>query len=73
MIQIRHVPDRVHRKLRARAARKGMSLSDYLLKEVERLAQEPTMEEFLDRLCRRKPVDPPIPTAEILRSERDSR
>ncbi|MEK7407339.1 MAG: hypothetical protein AAB225_19870 [Acidobacteriota bacterium] len=73
MIQIRHVPDHVHRKLKARAGKKGMSLSDYLLKEVERLAQEPTVEEFLERLSRREPVNLPIPAADVIRAERDSR
>jgi antitoxin FitA len=63
----------VHRKLKARAASKGMSLSDYLLKEVERLAQEPTMEEFLERLSRREPAPLQVPAADVVRAERDSR
>jgi hypothetical protein len=50
LIQIRHVPDRVHRTLKERAARAGMSLSDYLLSELEDLARRPTPEEMRDRL-----------------------
>ena len=46
MIQIRHVPEAVHRKLKARAATKGMSLSDYLIQEITPLADLPTMDEF---------------------------
>ncbi len=71
MIQIRHVSDRVHRKLKVRAARKGMSLSYYLLKEVERVAQEPTVEEFLESLSRRQPVDLPVSAVAIIRAERN--
>ena len=46
MIQLRHVPDALHRKLKARAARKGMSLSDYLVSELTPIAELPTMEEW---------------------------
>jgi antitoxin FitA len=73
MIQIRHVPDALHRKLKARAAREGKSLSEYLLLEIERLAELPTMEEMRERLARRSRVDlHPSPT-EMVRAERDSR
>ena len=51
MIQIRHVPDAVHRKLKARAANLGLSLSDYLIQEITPLAELPTMGEFLDRFA----------------------
>ena len=44
MIQIRNVPDAVHRKVKARAAEAGMTLSDYLLAEVERISSLPTRE-----------------------------
>ena len=49
-IQIRNVPDDLHRKLKARAAAKGMTLSDYLLAEVRELAETPTMEEIVARV-----------------------
>ena len=43
MIQLRHVPDDLHRKLKARAAMEGLSLSDYLLQEIRRIAERPTV------------------------------
>ena len=47
MIQIRNVPDAMHRKIKARAAQSGMTLSDYLLAEIERIAALPTRDEML--------------------------
>ena len=73
MIQIRHVPDPLHRKLKARAAQEGKSLSDYLLREIQRVAERPTMEEIMKRLARLPPVNPRVPPAQIIRAERDSR
>ena len=73
MIQIRHVPDALHRKLKARAAREGKSLSDYLLLEIERLAELPTVEEMKDRLARRSRVDLDPSSAEMIRAERNAR
>jgi plasmid stability protein len=72
MIQIRHVPDPLHRKLKARAAQEGKSLSDYLLREIQRIAERPTMEEIMERLGRLSPVNPRVPPARIIREERDS-
>jgi plasmid stability protein len=43
MMQLRHVPDELHRKLKARAATEGLSLSDYFLQQIERLAERPTL------------------------------
>ena len=73
MIQIRHVPDPLHRKLKARAAQEGKSLSDYLLREIERIAERPTLEEMKERLALLPPVHPRRPPAQIIREERDSR
>ncbi len=73
MIQIRNVPDALHKKLKARAAMAGLSLSDYLLKEIRSLAERPTLEEMLERLATRKPVVTKMSSAEMIRSERDSR
>ena len=53
MIQLRHVPDDLHRKLKARAALEGLSLSDYLLQEVRRVAERPTLAELRRRLAQR--------------------
>src|SRR5947199_3766110 len=50
MVQVRNVPDALHRKLKARAAHSGQTLSDYLLAELERLATRPTREEMLARI-----------------------
>ena len=74
MIQIRHVPDAIHRTLKSRAAAAGMSLSDYLLVELRRVAEQPTIEELLARIEQRSRVDlPPGTIAEAVRAERDSR
>ncbi len=71
MIQIRNVPDTLHRKLKARAAMAGMSLSDYLLAEIRQSAERPTLEEIRERLASRPPVRLKIPPAEMIREERE--
>jgi plasmid stability protein len=73
MIQIRNVPDALHRKLKARAAAAGMSLSDYLLGHVRQFAEAPTMEEMRARLASLKPISTGESTARMVRVERDSR
>ena len=70
MIQIRNVPDDLHRRLKARAAMAGMSLSDYLLKEIGAVAARPTMEEMRARLATRSRVEPSESTADIIRAMR---
>jgi plasmid stability protein len=72
-IQLRNVPDDLHRTLKARAALAGLSLSEYLIQEVQRLAQRPTAEEMRDRLSRRSPVTLARPAADMIREERDGR
>jgi len=73
MVQVRNVPDEVHRKLKSRAALAGMSLSDYLLREIERSLERPTREELLTRLRSRTRVEPSEPIASIVAAERRSR
>lgn len=73
MIQIRNVPDHLHRKLKARAALEGMSLSDYLLADLERGAAKPTLREMRERLRRRTSVRPSPPPADVVRAEREGR
>ena len=73
MIQIRNVPDALHRKLKARAAMAGMSLSDYLLSEIRQVAEVPTLAEFRQRLHKLEPVTADIDTVRILREEREAR
>lgn len=72
MIQIRNVPDKTHRRLKARAASEGMTLSDYLLREIQRLADLPSLREFSEMLRQHEPVNPPISAAEIIREIRDA-
>lgn len=73
MIQLRNVPDALHRTLKARAAMAGMSLSDYLLAEIKEIAEKPTLQELRARLHARKPVSTQIDTALLVREERDAR
>jgi plasmid stability protein len=73
MIQIRHVPDAVHRKLKTRAASKGMSLSDYLMLEINEIANLPTMDDWLDQLATREPVKLREPAAVTIRKIREGR
>jgi len=72
MVQIRNVPDALHRKLKVRAMDSGRTLSDYLLAELERLAARPTREEMLARLHRRRRVTLKTPAAVVIREERES-
>ena len=72
MVQIRNVPDTLHRKLKVRAANSGQTLTDYLLAELTRLAARPTREEMLARIHNRKRVTLKTPAAVIIREERES-
>jgi plasmid stability protein len=71
MIQIRNVPESLHRKLKARAAIEGMTLSDYLLAEMRRSAKRPSLKELRERLNKRRPISPKNPPAKAVRQERD--
>jgi plasmid stability protein len=73
MIQLRNVPDSLHRMLKARAALAGMSLSDYLLMEIKEIAARPTLTEFRDRLRKREPVTAKFDSAQMLREAREAR
>jgi len=73
MIQVRNVPQNLHRQLKARAAMEGMSLSDYILSELRELAAHPTLREFQERIETRLPVELPQSAAVAVRAERDSR
>lgn len=72
MIQIRNVPDALHRKLKARAAVAGQTLSDYLLAEIDRLAARPTRDEMLARIRSRSRVSLQTSVASVIRDERDT-
>lgn len=71
MIQIRHVPDALHRALRMRAAKAGMTLSDYLRAELARSLERLTPDEVRERLARLEPARVREAPAEIIRRERD--
>lgn len=71
MIQIRHVPDALHHTLRSRAAKAGMTLSDYLRGELARAAERLTTDELRERLAALEPVGVREPPARALRRERD--
>jgi plasmid stability protein len=72
LVQIRAVPDEVHRTLKARAAQSGTSLSEYLRAELELIAARPSAEELRARLASREPVDVDEPPALTIRRLRDS-
>ncbi len=73
MVQIRDVPDELHRELKSRAALAGMSLSEYLLLELRRSLERPTREQLLKRLRTRAPVRARLPIAKAVRAERERR
>jgi plasmid stability protein len=73
MIQLRNVPDDVHRTLRKRALDAGTTLSEYLVREVTRVAERPTPDEVLARIRQRKPVRVGESSAAAVRAERDAR
>ena len=72
MVQIRNVPDALHRKLKVRAADAGQTLSDYLLTELERVAARPTRDEMLSRLHSRRRVTLKTAASTVIREERES-
>jgi plasmid stability protein len=71
MIQIRNVPDTLHRRLKSRAAMAGMSLSDYLLNEIRQVAERPTLDELRERMHGRPETTLSVTPAEAVRAERD--
>ena len=73
MIQLRNVPDSLHRSLKARAAMAGMSLSEYLLSEIKEIAERPTLAELRSRLHTREAVTLPLETARLVREARSER
>ena len=73
MIQLRNVPDGLHRKLKARAAMAGLSLSDYLISEIKEVAERPTLAEMRERLHQRERVTARLDTVRTLHEQRDTR
>ena len=72
-IQLRNVPDALHRKLKIRAAMAGMSLSDYLLAEIREIAEKPTLSKLQERLHQRKHLSADVDTGRLVREERQAR
>lgn len=73
MIQVRDVPESVHGTLKSRAAREGMSLSNFIKRELERVAERPTMQEWLERARQAKPIPSRRTAAQVIRKLRDQR
>lgn len=73
MVQIRNVPEAMHRKLKARAAMAGLPLSDFIRLELQRTLEKPTREEMLARLAKTESVTLKPSAADLVRAERESR
>ncbi len=71
MIQIRKVPDRLHRKLEARATLAGMTLSDYLRVELERILERQTRAELAERIAERESIELEPSAAQLIRETRE--
>jgi antitoxin FitA len=72
MIQVRNVPEDLHRSLKERAAREGTTMSDLILAELPRLAHQPSPEQLLERISRRTAVEG-LTAAELIADERARR
>jgi hypothetical protein len=73
MIQLRHVPEALHRRLKARAALSGLPLSDFLIQEVRKIAEHPSSDEMRERLRQRDPYRGKLSPTSVIRAKRDSR
>jgi plasmid stability protein len=72
MIQIRNVPDKIHRQVKARASLAGMSMSEFILQELQRVVERPSRDELLDRLSKLPGLEVEPSPSELIRRERDS-
>jgi len=72
MIQIRNVPDHIHRALKARSALAGKSLSDLILEELVVIAALPSAAELMERLHKAEPFAMKKSSATVVRKERDA-
>ena len=72
MLQIRNVPDDLHRALKERAAREGTTMSELVLRELPRLAHDPSPAQVLARIREREPVGGEK-ASDLIRRERDLR
>ena len=73
MLQVRNIPERLHRELHRRAKKRGQTLTDYVTEILEREVSRPPADEVFDRIETRTPVDLDIRVAEVIRRERAER
>lgn len=73
MLQVRNVPDPLHRELVRRARSRGQTLTDYVRGILEREVTRPPAEEVFERVAGRSAVDLGVPAAELIRRERELR
>ncbi|MYF28835.1 MAG: hypothetical protein F4169_08210 [Gammaproteobacteria bacterium] len=73
MIQIRNVPDALHRQIKARAALEGVSMSLYILRQVEKALARPSRRELVEAVRRQAAVRLDPPPAEVIQEERNTR
>ena len=73
MLQIRNVPNDLHARLKARAAYAGMSMSDYVLREIRQSLDKPTRQEVFARIAELPPIQLSPPPADVLRNDRNER
>lgn len=73
VVKIKNMPDDIYRKLKARADRVGMSVSEYALREIESSLEVPTHQELLERLRSRSSFEPSEPIADIIAAQREGR
>ena len=73
MLQVRNIPERLHREPRRRAKARGQTLTDYVQEVLDREVARPSLEEIFDRIESRRPVDLDISVAEFIRQERTKR
>jgi plasmid stability protein len=73
MVQVRNVPEDLHHQLKARAATEGLTISDFVLREIRKALDRPTRQEVLARLRSRPRRRLTRSAAELIRSERDTR
>ena len=69
-IEIQNVPDELHRALEAQASERGIILSDYLLAELEAIADKPSLPELTERILRREAADLDDSAVELIRERR---
>lgn len=73
MIQIRNVPTKLHRVLKARAAMEGISMSQFILREIEKALERPSQQEVFQRIAEQGATNLSRPAAEFIREERERR